>query len=196
MDHAKFFAALRAPSCTMFGHRLTKGQIAGMEGILAGFDATGDGRDKTLAYGLATGRREVGIDMVPVREGFKTTDAAARAYVARNYPNKSYSKPKPPHGFVYYGRGYVQLTHDANYAAAGILDDPDRALDPTFAAELLFKGLIDGRWNGRGKGIVFYLPTNGPDDLKNARRTVNVTDHWDEIAVYYRQFLAAIKSAS
>jgi putative chitinase len=190
MDHAKFFAALRAPSCTMFGHRLTMGQVAGMEGILAGFDVTGDGRDKTLAYGLATARREVGIDMVPVREGFKTTDIGARAYVARNYPNKSYSKPK--NGFVYYGRGYVQLTGFANYEKEGIADNPDKALEPKFAAELLFKGLIDGRWNGRGKGISFYLAT---DDLKNARRTVNITDHWDEIAVYYRQFLAAIRAA-
>jgi len=196
MNRAKFFAALRAPACTMFGGRLTAGQVVGMEGILDGFAVTGDGRDKTLAYGLATARREVGIAMVPVREGFKASDAAARAYVAKHYPNKSYSKPKPPHGFVYYGRGYVQLTHDTNYAGAGILDNPDKALEPKFAAELMFKGLLDGRWNGKGKGLAFYLPTNGKDDFKGARRTVNITDHWDEIAVYYRQFLAAIKAAA
>ena len=196
MNRAKFFSQLRAPSCTMFGGRLTPGQVVGMEGILDGFAVTGDGRDKTLAYGLATARREVGINMVPVREGFKTSDASARAYVAKHYPNKSYSKPKPPHGFVYYGRGYVQLTHDTNYAGAGILDNPDKALEPEFAAELMFKGLLDGRWNGKRKGLAFYLPSNGKDDLKGARRTVNITDYWDEIAVYYRQFLAAIKGAA
>jgi murein L,D-transpeptidase YcbB/YkuD len=69
------------------------------------------------------------------------------------------------------------------------------ALDPKFAAELLFKGLIDGRWNGHGKGIAHYLPTNGPDDIKNARRTVNITDHWEEIAGFYQQFKAAIEAS-
>jgi hypothetical protein len=29
----------------------------------------------------------------------------------------------------------------------------------------------------------------------NARRTVNITDHWEEIADFYRQFMAAIAAA-
>ena len=46
-------------------------------------------------------------------------------------------------GAGYAGRGYVQLTHDYNYQAAGIalgvdlLTDPDRALDPQIAADVL-----------------------------------------------------------
>ena len=56
-------------------------------------------------------------------------------------------------------------------------------------------GLLDGRWNGQGRGLAFYLPTGGPDDLKNARRTVNITDHWEEIADFYQQFMAAIAAA-
>ena len=148
----------------------------------------------TLDEALATARREVGIAMVPVREGFAKSDAAARTYVKRK--GYQYAKPAGPYGEVYYGRGLVQLTWLANYAKEGIEATPDKALEPKFAAELMFKGLLDGRWNGRKKGIAFYLPTSGPDDLKNARRTVNLTDHWDEIAVYYRQFLAAIKAAA
>jgi hypothetical protein len=194
-DRAKFFAYLRSGKAPMFGKSLSAGQVAGMEGILDGFAKAGGGRDKTLAYGLATSRREVGPGMVPVREGFSKTDAAARAYVAKHYPNKGYSKPAGPWGHVYYGRGIVQLTWLDNYEKEGIAADPDRALDPEFAAELTFKGLIDGRWNGQGKGIAFYLPTGGPDDLKNARRTVNITDHWQEIAEFYRQFMAAIAAA-
>ncbi len=89
----------------------------------------------------------------------------------------------------------MQLTWLDNYEKEGIAADPDRALEPVFAAELMFKGLLDGRWNGQGKGIAFYLPADGPDDLKNARRTVNITDHWDEIAGFYRQFMAAITAA-
>lgn len=59
----------------------------------------------------------------------------------------------------------------------------------------VFRGLLDGRWNGDAKCLAFYLPTGGPDDLKNARRTVNVTDHWEEIAGFYRQFMAALDAA-
>jgi putative chitinase len=195
LDRQKFFSVLRSNRSQMFGNTLSQGQVEGIEGILDGFEATGDGRVKTLAYGLATARREVGTGMLPVREGFKISDAAARAYVARNYPHKGYSKPAGPWGHVYYGRGIVQLTWLANYEKEGIADNPDKALDPEFAAELLFKGLIDGRWNGHGKGIAHYLPTNGPDDIKNARRTVNITDHWEEIAGFYQQFKAAIEAS-
>ncbi|RYE71634.1 MAG: hypothetical protein EOP19_31600 [Hyphomicrobiales bacterium] len=193
IDRAKFFAHLRSGAAPMFGKSLSKSQVAGIEGILDGFTVTGDGRDKTLAYGLATARREVGSGMVPVREGFRKTDADARAYVLRHYPTK-YGKPAGPWGHVYYGRGIVQLTWLANYEREGIAHDPDKALEPEFAAELMFKGLLDGRWNGLGKGLAFYLPTGGPDDMKNARRTVNITDHWEEIAGFYRQFMAAISS--
>ncbi len=178
----------------MFGKSLSARQVAGIEGILDGFAKTGDGRAKTLAYGLATARREVGSGMIPVREGFKKTDAEARAYVLKHYPTK-YGKPDGPWGHVYYGRGLVQLTWLKNYEKEGIAAIPDRALDPTFAAELMFKGLLDGRWNGKGKGLAYYLPDDGPDDLKNARRTVNVTDHWEEIAGFYNQFMAAIAAA-
>lgn len=185
---------LRSAKAPMFGTSLSRSQVAGIEGILDAFAVTGDGRDKTLAYGLATARREVGAGMVPVREGFKKTDAEARAYVLRHYPTK-YGKPAGPWGHVYYGRGIVQLTWLDNYEREGIAADPDKALEPKFAAELMFKGLLDGRWNGLGKGLAHYLPTDGPDDLKNARRTVNITDHWEEIAGFYRQFMGAITAA-
>lgn len=190
MNRATFYKALKRSGISGF-NTLTQGQVNGIEGILNAFTIVGDRRIKTLAYGLATVRREVGHGMVPVREGFKKTDAEARAYVkAQGYPYA-----KVVNGHVYYGRGLVQLTHDFNYAKEGILDNPDRALEPKWAAELLFKGLQDGRWNGSGKGIVHYLPDGGPDDLENARRTVNITDHWQEIADWYRKFILVIVEA-
>ncbi|MGO4402638.1 peptidoglycan-binding protein [Bosea sp. RAF48] len=66
IDRSKFFAFLRSGKAPMFGTSLSSGQVKGIEGILDGFTRTGDGRDKTLAYGLATARREVGAGMVPV----------------------------------------------------------------------------------------------------------------------------------
>lgn len=190
MDRATFYTALRRSSIPGFS-TLSQSQVNGMEGILNAFPIVGDRRIKTLAYGLATARREVGAGMVPVREGFKKTDAEARAYVKR----QGYKYAKEINGHVYYGRGLVQLTWDYNYEEEGILNNPDKALEPKWAAELLFKGIMDGRWNKLGKGLIHYLPDGGPDDLKNARRTVNVLDHWQEIADYYKKFVLVIVEA-
>ena len=205
MDRKAFFDAVRR---RLFKRGLRQEQVDGINGILRAFVTHGDGREKTLAYALATAYHETGRRMAPVREGFAKTDAGARRAVnnlaKRRGPISavaSYAKPAGPHGHVYYGRGHVQLTWLDNYrrssAAAGVdlVADPDAMLEPEISARVLIKGLIDGRWNGRGKGIAHYLPTNGRDDLKNARRTVNITDKWDVIAGYYKNFLAALQAA-
>lgn len=204
MDRAIFFDQVRHARVTVSGKSwaifpggLTQEAVTGMTGILDAFARYGDGRIETLAYGLATARREVGADMSPVREGFKTTDAAARAHVA----GREYGKPAGPYGHVYYGRGTVQMTWLENYEASSkdagvdLVKNPDAALDPLIASKLLFLGLIDGRWNGQRKGIAHYLPAGSPYDLKNARRTVNITDHWQEVAAYFVIFLKALLAA-
>ena len=194
MDRGRFFAAVRG---SLFGGRLTEAQVRGMELKLDAFAAVGDGRAKTLGYGLATGYHETGARMVPVREGFASSDAEARRIVA----SRRYGKPVPPYGQVYYGRGDVQLTWADNYrdssAEAGVdlLANPDAMLDPAVSARILWLGLQDGRWNKLGLGIAHYLPDAGPDDLQGARRTVNVTDRWQLIAGYHRRFMAAIELA-
>lgn len=203
MDRKAFYDALRRDK-RVFGSSLGKNQVKGMEGILNAFVSHGDGRAKTLAYALATAYHETGRKMVPVREGFRESDASARAYVQRHYGHKGknwYCWPAGPYGHVYYGRGIVQLTWLDNYessskdAGVDLVKNPDAALDPVIGARLLIRGLLDGRWNAHGKGIAYYLPDGGQDDLKGARRTVNVTDKWADIARYYEAFLAAIKAA-
>lgn len=205
MNRAVFFDKCRARP---FRGSLSTAQVAGMEGILDAFETHGDGRDKTLAYALATAYHETGGRMVPVREGFAATDAGARRAVdalARKRGSNSavakYSKPAGPHGHVYYGRGHVQLTWLENYrkssadAGTDLVKTPDAMLDPVISARVLIRGLMDGRWNGQGKGIAHYLPMAGPDDLRNARRTVNITDKWELIGGYYAAFLSAISAA-
>lgn len=197
MNRAKFYAALRRKGSGVFGTKLGQSQVEGMEGILDAFVTHGDGRDKTLAYALATAYHETGAKMVPVREGFASTDAGARRVVAK----RKYGQPTGKYGHVYYGRGHVQLTWIDNYKASSndamydLVAYPDKMLDPVISARVLIKGLLDGRWNGQKKGIAVYLPTNGPDDLKNARRTVNITDKWELIGGYYKAFLAAIRES-
>lgn len=209
MERQKFFDTIRH---SQFNGHLNQSQVEGMEGILDAFVTHGDGRAKTLAYALATAYHEVGGRMVPVREGFAETDLGARravnALARRRGPRSAvakYAKPTGPFGHVYYGRGHVQLTWLDNYkessndAGVDLVENPDAMLDPIISARVLIRGLMDGRWNGskgvhRRKGVAFYL-SDTKDDVKNARRTVNVLNKWSLIGGYYKAFLAAIEKA-
>jgi hypothetical protein len=205
MNRAAFYAHLRRRDSGLFGTSLTQAQVDGIEGLLDAFATHGDGRPDTLAYGLATAYHETARRMVPVREGLATTDAGARRAVARlaekrgpGSPPARYGQPVPPHGHAYYGRGHVQLTWIDNYrrssadAGVDLVANPDAMLDPTISARVLWRGLLDGRWNGHRHGLRHYLDRG---DWIGARRTVNVQDRAPEIAGYARAFLAAIEAA-
>lgn len=210
LDRKAFFAALRRKDSGLFGTSLTQSQVQGIAGILDAFVEVGDGFRDTLAYALATAYWETGRRMIPVREGFATTDEGARRAVQRLAVKRGpksavaqYAKPAGPHGHVYYGRGHVQLTWLENYAASSadahvdLVKHPDAMLDPKISARVLIKGIMDGRWNGRGQGIRHYAEADGDpdmdhDDLVAARRTVNVQDKAAEIAVYAKAFEAAL----
>ena len=210
MNRAIFYDAVRASG--LFGKTLTASQVQGLEGLLNAFQAVGDGQASTLAYGLATAYHETGARMVPVREGFATTDAGARRAVnnlaAKRGPNSAVAKYARPgtNGHVFYGRGHVQLTWEENYrlsskdAGVDLVANPDAMLDPTISARVLFLGLLDGRWNGAGKGLGHYAMLDGIPGLSaveaiQARRTVNGLDKAELIAGYHRRFLACLATA-
>ena len=204
MDKSRFYTHLRKRDSGLFGTSLSQSQVDGINGILTAFAQVGDGNADTLAYALATAYHEVGGRMTPVREGFASTDAGARRAVSRLAKKRGpksavarYVQPQPPHGHVYYGRGHVQLTWLKNYrqssadAGVDLVKYPDKMLDPEISARVMIKGLMDGRWNGQGKGLRYYLDKG---DMRNARRTVNITDKWELIAGYHKAFLAAIET--
>ncbi len=205
-DEKRFFDILRP----FFGG-YTQSQVDGINGIIKAFKEVGDGDIDTLAYALATAYHETGKLMVPVREGFAKTDKGAISAVAKlakaRGPNSApakYGKPAGPYGHVYYGRGHVQLTWHHNYrnaskdAGVDLEKFPDKMLDPQISARVLIRGIMDGRWNGQGKGIDFY---EGEDDklsreeATQARRLVNVQDKALTIAVYFEHFYNALKSS-
>lgn len=213
MNRAAFFAHLRRRDSGIFGTSLSQAQVDGINGILSAFDQVGDGRRSTLAYALGTAYGETGRKMLPVREGFATTDAGARRAVnnlaKKRGPNSAvarYAQPQPPYGHVYYGRGQVQLTWLDNYrnssadAGVDLVKKPDAMLDPVISARVLIRGLMDGRWNGQGKGVTHYEMLDGVPGLSEieaiaARRTVNVQDKAREYAGFYSAFNAALAVA-
>jgi predicted chitinase len=210
MDNTTFYEVARP----LFGGSFRQSQVDGIEDILAAFDEVGDARMSTLAYALATAFHETGKRMVPVREGFASSDAGARMAVNKLAQKlgpasavAKYAKPCGPYGHVYYGRGHVQLTWLDNYqrcspdAGVDLVKDPDAMLDPRTSARVLVKGVIDGRWNGQGKGIDFYADADGDPDMNRAeyeaaRRTVNLTDKASQIAGYAEAFEEALRKAS
>lgn len=199
MNRAIFFKNVRK---TLFHGRLSQQQVDGMEGIIDAFSTHGDGQADTLAYAFATAYHETGSRMVPVREGFAKSDAGARSMVKalayKRGPSSAvakYAKQTGPYGHVYYGRGHVQLTWLENYedssgdAGVDLVAFPDAMLDPETSARVLICGLLDGRWNGRRKGLRHYLDQG---DIEGARRTVNGRDKASLIAGYHKKFLAAL----
>lgn len=206
-DAGRFFAEARN---TLFNGKMNQGQVDGITGIIEAMRLVGDGDQDTLAYALATTYHETGTTMLPVREGFGKTDAESRARVnalaRKRGPSSNvakYAKQVGPYGHVYYGRGYPQLTWMENYekcskdADVDLVRYPDAMLNPVVSARVLISGIMDGRWNGRGKGIGFY---EGDDDFLDdteaeaARRTVNVQDKARLIAGYHRKFYNALSA--
>jgi hypothetical protein len=202
MDKAKFYAALRKDR-RVFGTSLSKRQVEGIEGLLKAFETHGDGKSDTLAYGLATAYHETARRMVPVRETLAISDDQAIRRLdawARKKGRTSniYWRRQGRYNQAYFGRGHPQLTWERNYlraskdAGVDLLRYPGKMLDPVISARVLWRGLLDGRWNGKGHGLRHYLDRG---DLKNARRTVNITDRWQDIKTYHEAFLAAIDAA-
>lgn len=194
---SRFYDRLRADG--LLGSRLTTGQVTGIEAVLDAWERWGNpGQWRQLAYVLATVLAEVGRGMVPVREGFKATDEEARAHVRRQ--GYRYAAPAGPHGHVYYGRGFVQLTWLENYRAAEarlgvpLVAEPDRALEPALAGRLLVEGMLKGHYNRLGHGLGYYLSEDHADWVE-ARRTVNVLDRAGEIAGWAQRFDAVIRGA-
>ena len=191
MNRPTFFTHIRREP---FSGRMTQAQVDGVNALL---DAWNDSLDvRWLAYILATAFHETGARMQPVREGFKTTDAQARAYVARQ--GYKYAEPDPVTGHVYYGRGHVQLTWAKNYKAMGeklgldLYHNPDLALDRTVSARILMVGMTNGLFTGKSLADYFNAKR---DDPVGARRIVNGTDRAALIAGYHHAFLAAIRAA-
>jgi len=168
-----------------FGN-LTTEQQNNIKLIIKAFKKLGDCDNAKLAYILATAWHESRFK--PLREGFAKNDAAARLHVAK----KDYGKVI--NGHVYYGRGFSQLTWDHRYKEFGkilgidLYNNPDLAMIPEYAAEILVIGMIEGKFTY--KKLETYI-TATAWDFYNARRTVNGTDKATQIKGYAEKIINA-----
>ncbi|NTF99080.1 hypothetical protein G6L30_03010 [Agrobacterium rhizogenes] len=209
MNHAKFFAAARS---SLFGGRLAENQVNGIEAILAVWEAK-PSDVRWLAYMLATTYHETDNTMCAISENlsysasgllvtfpkyFTVAQAAEYARQPQRIANRAYANrmgnrnEASGDGWRYRGRGLVQITGRDNYEKYGIADAPNEALDPAKAVEILFDGMINGRFTG--KKLAHYFSAT-MTDWAGARKIINGTDRAADIAGYAKKFAAALESA-
>ena len=132
------------------------------------------------AYVLATAYWETAHTMEPVREAFWLSDDWRKANL-RYYP--------------WYGRGFVQITWEANYVRMGnrlnvdLTSDPDIVMDPAMSAQILVIGMVDGLFTS--KKLADYV-TLQSSNYRGARRIVNGTDKAGPIAEIAEEYEAAL----
>lgn len=187
IDREKFFALFR----TKF-HKLTQKQVNGINSFIDGM-AKFSLSVREAAYLYATTYHETAHTFLPIEEYGKGR-------------GKKYGKAID--GKKYYGRGYVQLTWDYNYARAtkelmvqrpdlvadfesrtgqkfDLVEYPEQAMDHEIACAVLVLGSQQGWFTG--KKLSDYI-NNNMADFRNARRIINGMDKAQMIAGYAQSF--------
>jgi hypothetical protein len=177
-DGAKFFQSVHSLSGAL-------SQVDGFQTLLQAF---GVARWPLAwaSYGLATAYHETNATMQPVREAYWLSEDWRKTHL-RYYP--------------WYGRGYVQLTWEKNYARAdeelhlngALVANPDLALKSDISARIITWGMEAGAFTG--KKLADYLPLSGRagfDAYREARRIINGTDAAEKIAKEAQSFEAAL----
>ena len=122
-----------------------------------------------LSYVLATAYWETNHTVKPVVEAYWLSESWRKRNL-RYYP--------------WHGRGYVQLTWEANYVKAGkklgldLTTDPNVVLKPDVACKILVLGLIDG-WL-TGQKLSTFTPLS-KSDFQEARRIIHGPDKAAEL---------------
>ncbi len=207
-----------------FPGKLSQAQVDGMNDLLDAWEKHGSSDPRHLAYTLATYFHETGAKMQPTTENLNYTSAKRiRQVWPSRFPTEASAAPfvrnpkglaervyggrmgnvNPGDGWLFRGRGGVQITGRENYRRMGTIlklpleSKPDLALDPKVSSRILIEGLLRGvSLKGDFTGVALEDFFNGSrDDAIGARRIVNGTDRAKLIAGYHDAFLEDIKRA-
>lgn len=185
IDHTAFFNGYREA----YG-KLTQGVVAGLELLGRNMEVDPDLKNaQWAAYMLATVKHECDNTWQPILE--KGGRSYFDQYETGTAKGKRLGNTEPGDGYRYRGRGYVQITGRANYARmtqvlhlgpdADLVLDPDQALRPAIAYQIMSVGMRQGMFTG--KKLSDYIGPAGCD-YRNARRIINGVDQAAKIAEY------------
>lgn len=207
MDRSAFFAALRKTASGVFGNSLSAAQVQGCEAILDACEKYRVTDAHHVANVLAQVYHETGGHMLPIKEtvmaSHKDKNPSDVTVIARlDAAFKAGRLPwvsKPYWRDGWFGRGPIQVTHEANYRKVGnaigadLVSDKNRIMDPAIGAATAVVGMRDGIFTGK-KLSDFDFPAclNAPTK-SHPRRIVNGNDGTDaKINGYHRAFHAAL----
>lgn len=183
-----------------FPGNVPKPAQAAAAGRLMGFISTDpDVTDiRWAAYMLATVKHECANTWAPIVE--RGSVAYFEKYDADTQVGQRLGNTVDGDGFLFRGRGYVQITGRANYErlgraiglAEGLIEDPDRALDPEISYRIMSLGMRRGMFTG--KKLSDYINTIGCDYV-NARRIINGRDRAELIAGYATTIEGVLRAA-
>ena len=175
IDRKEFYSQIRA---TLVKGGLNQAQVDGFEAILDEWEKRRLTDLRWLAYIMATAWHETAQRMQPIEEFGR---GRGKAYAP-----------------TYYGRGFVQITWERNYArlsdviGVDLVTHPEKSLEMDNAIQILFVGMIDGLFTG--KALSDYFDKNA--DWRGARAIVNGKDRAAEIAGYAQKIWDSLRLAS
>lgn len=185
--------------------KLTQSQVDEINFIVGEMD-----KDKAInypqgAYILATVWHETAKTMLPIVEYGKGKNRVYGTWYLNSLNQKySFKDGKKQsaylyseYPYLYYGRGYVQLTWFNNYELASkklgvnFLSNPDLVCQKGYAVKIMLEGMKAGWFTGRKLSDYIY---QSKKDYINARRIINGTDKAKMIADYAMVFEKALRS--
>ena len=195
-NHTTFFNGYR----DLYG-KLNQTQVSGLDNLLGYVELDADVSDlRWAAYMLATVKHECADTFQPI------TERGAKSYFDKyevgTKIGKSLGNTVKGDGYLYRGRGYVQITGRANYqkmteklsltSDEDLILHPDSALHPDIAYRIMSYGMRKGSFTG--KKLTDYINA-AKCDYNNARRIINGVDQADKIEGYAVNFETVLKNA-
>jgi putative chitinase len=185
--------------------KLNQKQVNGFESILnrweVNFDLTDVIERQKASYKFSTFWHETGTEMQPIYEKGK------RSYFNKYEPHTKIGKMLgnifPGDGYLFRGRGLVQITGRANNKRMGKIlgipleENPDKALEIEVAIDIADEGMhtrksFRGDFTGVALENFFNLKRTDP---VGARAIINGRDRAVLIAGHYHKFLKAMNAS-
>lgn len=195
-NHTTFFDGYRG----IYG-KLNQTQVSGLDNLLGYIELDNDVTDvRWAAYMLATVKHECADTFQPI------TERGPKSYFNKYEPGlkigNNLGNKVAGDGYLYRGRGYVQITGRANYEKMSkvlglsgendLILHPEHALHPDIAYRIMSYGMRHGTFTG--KKLSNYI--NGTTcDYTNARRIINGLDQTAKIKGYAVNFESVLKNS-